>query len=420
MKLSHRSGRSVHPPTDVADARTVSLLVYQRAVKATDHLPPNDLVSPILGLFGEVGSLLAILKKKTREATAYTAFQTRILEELGDVLWYITCTASHAQLDISVLCQRSYNGPHDQIMTARSQLATWADVQCAHRTDDRQDLLTCIAFLAELSGTLVGHLRAGRLGRDREILSEHLVRILKALISTATAAHIDMDRAARRNLEKIFSRYPLDETYPTLADAEAPRGERLPRRFEILIEELEAMGKTYVVLTCNGVIVGDRLTDNKTAEDDYRFHDVFHIAYAVHLGWSPILRGLFRVKRKSVPALDENEDGARAGLIEEGISTFIFGRALERNLFEGLDSLDFDLLKLVQEFARGFEVERCALWQWERAILDGFKVFRELKLHRRGYVTADLESHTIEFRPLVHQADELPRQGASAAVPFPD
>src|SRR5262249_7137677 len=140
----------------------------------------------------------------------------------------------------------------------------------------------------------------------------------------------------------------------------------------------------YVIQTCNGVIVGDRLTDNKAEADDYRFHDVFHVAYAVHLGWSPILRGLFRVKRKSRPVLDENEDGARASLIEEGIATFIFGRALERNLFEGLDSLDFDLLKLVRGFVRGFESERCALWQWERAILDGYRMFRELKKHRRG------------------------------------
>ena len=99
-----------------------------------------------------------------------------------------------------------------------------------------------------------------------------------------------------------------------------------------------------------------------------------------------------------MPGVDENEDGARAGLIEEGVATFIFGRALEQNLFEDLEHLDFDLLKLVRGFVRGFEVERCALWQWERAILDGFKVYREFKKNRRGYVVADLVAHTIEFR----------------------
>jgi hypothetical protein len=101
--------------------------------------------------------------------------------------------------------------------------------------------------------------------------------------------------------------------------------------------------------------------------------------------------------RKRRAELDENEDGARASIIEEGISTFVFARALERNLFEGLDQLDYDLLKQIQVFARGFEVERCSPWQWEQAILDGFKVFRELKRFRHGWVIADLDSHTLNF-----------------------
>lgn len=53
---------------------------------------------------------------------------------------------------------------------------------------------------------------------------------------------------------------------------------------------------------------------------------------------------------------------------------------------------------MIQDFVRGFEPERCALWQWENAVLDGFRVFREFKQHRRGYVIADLEAHTLEFR----------------------
>jgi hypothetical protein len=112
-----------------------------------------------------------------------------------------------------------------------------------------------------------------------------------------------------------------------------------------------------------------------------------------------VLRSLFRLKRKSKPEIDENQDGARASLIEEGVSTFIFGRGLDRGLFEGAKQVDYDLLKLISQFVRGYEVERCALWQWERAILDGFSVFRDLKKHRRGYVDADLAMHTLVFRP---------------------
>jgi hypothetical protein len=48
--------------------------------------------------------------------------------------------------------------------------------------------------------------------------------------------------------------------------------------------------QTYVFLRRNGVNIGDRLTDNKLEKDDYRFHDVFHLANAAILGWSPVLR----------------------------------------------------------------------------------------------------------------------------------
>jgi hypothetical protein len=54
----------------------------------------------------------------------------------------------------------------------------------------------------------------------------------------------------------------------------------------------------------------------------------------------------------------------------------------------------------VRELVRGYEVEVRPLWQWERAILEGFRVFRELKSHRGGEVTIDLEKRSIAFEPL--------------------
>ena len=114
-----------------------------------------------------------------------------------------------------------------------------------------------------------------------------------------------------------------------------------------------------------------------------------------------MLRALFRVKRKSDAELDENEDGARAILIEEGISTWIFNHAHHhRSLFEGVEKLDYDLLKSVQQFVEGYQVQMCALWQWETAILKGFEVFRLMKHHRKGTIVADLEQHTIEFKEI--------------------
>ena len=43
----------------------------------------------LLGLFGEVGSLLSELKKKQRDRNSYLAYERSSLEETGDVLWYL-------------------------------------------------------------------------------------------------------------------------------------------------------------------------------------------------------------------------------------------------------------------------------------------------------------------------------------------
>ena len=65
-----------------------------------------------------------------------------------------------------------------------------------------------------------------------------------------------------------------------------------------------------------------------------------------------------------------------------------------------MNALDYGLLKAVHELVRGYEVEARPLWQWERAILEGFRVFRELKKHRGGAVTIDLDARSIAFEPL--------------------
>ena len=41
----------------------------------------------------------------------------------------------------------------------------------------------------------------------------------------------------------------------------------------------------YVQITLNDVVIGDALTDNAHIDDGYRFHDIFHFAYAAVLGW---------------------------------------------------------------------------------------------------------------------------------------
>lgn len=228
---------------------------------------------------------------------------------------------------------------------------------------------------------------------------------LAELAIACASFNLRIEDVARANLEKILSRWPGDEetVYHSPFDATAPEHERFPSEIRMVFEERGTPETGYVVQSLHGVFIGDRLTDNSNEPDDYRFHDVFHLAYVAFLGWSPVLRALLKRKRKSDAKKDENEDGARAMIIEEGIATWIFNHAKGHKFYVDAKpgALDYGVLKQIKSMVEGYEVEKCKLWQWEKAILTGFAVFRDLQKHRRGTVVVDVLQHTMHFEPLV-------------------
>ena len=66
---------------------------YLGVIEPTDKLPPDDLHPVLMGLFGEVGSIMATVKKHIREEAAYTGYRQAVEEEFGDALWYFTACA---------------------------------------------------------------------------------------------------------------------------------------------------------------------------------------------------------------------------------------------------------------------------------------------------------------------------------------
>ena len=205
-----------------------------------------------------------------------------------------------------------------------------------------------------------------------------------------------------KNLSKIFDRWPRVRAHLEPLDAGAEPDERLPRELSVDIFERQIGGQTYVFQRCNGLNIGDRLTDNAVEADDYRFHDVFHFAHVAVLTWSPVIRSLLRLKRKGDPKIDEVQDGARAILVEEGITTWIFGKATRLDFFDGVlpGQLSFDLLKHIREFVAGYEVDQIPLWVWEDAILQGYAAFRFLRQHRRGRLRVDMKNRRLSIEAL--------------------
>jgi NTP pyrophosphatase (non-canonical NTP hydrolase) len=386
-------------------AEALDLDHYQTRAQLTDRNPKQGNAGihfALLGLFGEVGGVLSELKKKQRDKDSYFAYRTSVTEEFGDALWYFANVASRANLKLAAIGQRAFRALGDWDSPAPNGMVCFEELQAGLELSDplvNDAAEAGLIGLAGKVGRLLDDVALGRIDGNRDALSAHLVEIFRALIRAANDSGINLAECARKNLEKTSGRWATTvREYGPLFDENEDPEEQLPRHIEMDIAERTSGKKTYVRLQCRGINIGDRLTDNKIEQDDYRFHDVFHLGYAAILGWSPVIRALFKVKRKSKPLIDETQDGARAVLIEEGVATWIFNHACRLNYFASISSLDYSLLKAIKELVTGYEVERLPLWQWEEAVLKGYEIFRFLREHRRGVVIADLRTHSLSFK----------------------
>lgn len=382
------------------------IIEYQNLAQKTDHLSEREagLSLPLLGLFGEIGSLVSEVKKKQRDPVAYLGYEHSVLEEFGDVLWYLGAVATRSNIELAELAMQLVPRSTHDLSIDRDSIA-FSDLQETEAqiswisTPTAQFERKLIRLSAEI-GLLMVDFDAGRFGKNRPALEGRLLSVLRALLEAAGDAGITLENAAGKNLAKIKDRWPDHRTYPTRLDARFPVQERFESKMTFEISEVCESGLMMSRLTKDGEAIGDVLSDNRQDDDDYRFHDVFHMSYAAVLGWSPTLRRLLKRKRKSDPLTDETQDGARAVLIEEGIATWIFNHAQRLEYFENLRTLDYSMLKSVREFVQGYEVDSSPLWCWEEAILQGFSAFRQVKENRGGRLTVDLENHLLKYEKL--------------------
>ncbi len=243
------------------------------------------------------------------------------------------------------------------------------------------------------------HLRDGdahRLFKDR--VGEELGDLLWYVANVASKFGLDLDDIAERNLAKVRARWSSPSATAPDLDSALPEGERLPRQMTVrLVEESGSAERPKVRLTINGEGIGSLLGDNAYDPDGYRFHDVFHLAYAAVLGWSPNLRAFLKRKRKSRPLLDEVEDGGRARIIEEGVSALVFDYARVHNFLEGIGEIDYRLLRTIKSMTSHLEVGQATAADWERAILEGFSVWRAVLANGGGEILVDLDARQIRY-----------------------
>lgn len=385
---------------------------YVRAARKTDRFVGESEESRYrkltFGYFGEIGSLLAALKKVRRDQLE-TTDKEQANVELGDALWYLVnlallCGVTAGQLGRAAsasLREVLGEGPRrTRGHVHLNELHALALVHERRLLNQRESLLRQAGSQA---GNLIGH-RFEDVQRLRASARQALFgTCLTQITLLCVSFKLRIGAVAGANLAKIFDRWPA-ESQPTYA-LPPPVGkpwEQFQPQFSVVFEERLVGGRAVVVQQIRGLNVGDPLTDNMLPNDGYRFHDVFHLAYAAHLGWSPVIRALLKLKRKSKPEIDENEDGARAIIIEEGIATWIFNDAKGRQYYRAISRgrLDLGILNQVRSMVQGFAIKDTPLWQWEIAILDGFAVFRKLLANKGGTVHVDLSNHTLRYERL--------------------
>jgi NTP pyrophosphatase (non-canonical NTP hydrolase) len=359
----------------------VNLDQYQTKAFATAQIDWNDARKrhiPTFGVIGELGSLTSELKKTLRDGKAYSDGARNLTEEFGDLLWYLGAIASRHQLPLQSLA--------DSVRSISVPRGAFGHIYA---------MVSAFAHLVTVVPDLGADLKSG----DRRRLARALSRALRAALLAIQRERMSLSSVLTQNIRKVTGVFGPEVTRPARCfDAGFPTYERLPRSLGVqFLERERGPGRLEVVLRTNGMNIGDRLTDNAKDDDGYRFHDAFHLAYAAVLGWSPVVRATFRCKRKSNAHVDEVQDGARAAIVEEAIAQTVFDYARGHSMLEGLDRIDNNILKLIQRMVRGLEVRRCALHEWQRAILIGYEAFRALKRNRGGWLILDAETQSLLY-----------------------
>jgi NTP pyrophosphatase (non-canonical NTP hydrolase) len=418
-------------------------------------------MASMLGLASETGSILDSHKRYLRDSIDLPANKEFLSEELGDLLWYIAAVATACDLkvrDIAIANLRRTRGLYKRDQTrekvpAATRIQDHPQTSAGPISNIVQDFseyqrkasqtsklnlrgpegpIAPMMGLASATGNILDFPKNNSqdidLTGNKKFFLKELGDLLWYTSAVATACDLDLGVIAETNITRAHDLYtipiqPLAELFdilPTFDDASEPT-ECFPRLMIVGFEEravpngppvaqqkiveaqpyafpngpIRRSGKLQGFKI--GVPLGQSTTDNTRHGDGYRYHDAIHLAFVAVLGWSPTIRALLRLKRKSKINTDRNEDGARAIFTEEGLAAVLSRLAPRRMGFLGENTVDGQVIATAKAVVQDLESESLPGWLWRRAISQGFNAMRELDLNKGGYLKVDLDNRELTY-----------------------
>lgn len=416
-------------------------------VRLADSSDTAHELVPMLGLGAHVGELLLAHQRYLSESLVAETSKGMIGRELGMVLRWSALLAHVNGLTLNAIARanlikvderaRSLSFPGVAalpVQNATLSLAAYAEL--AAETDqeisagvDPLSLSVPMLGLAGEAGNLLVQMKK-RYRRDSKIddwpsfVGIELGDLLWYTATVARHAGLGLEEVGERDLERATRSSSLstdDSGRKSSFDDGFPEIERVPRQLHLRFQERMVEQQAVVTMTLLaavpnafpdgpiprgggkfqgfkvGHVLGDAVTDNSRRVDAYRYHDAIHFGFLAVLGWSPNLRGLLELKRKSNKFIDETQDGARAVFAEEGIAAILAKQATLSHQFESPSLVPEDLLDFIALVVEDLEVSDLPYRLWREAISQGFTVMHQLSEAGGGYVLADLDVRTLQY-----------------------
>ncbi|MGB3456526.1 MAG: hypothetical protein WBA35_09215 [Litorimonas sp.] len=320
------------------------------------------------GLFSEVGSVIATLKKADlldpsleNGNIGRSLLRGELREEIGDALWYVVMLAKVVRAiegdpraddifsaDIEKLQNELSGSRYEQKrIQARLGEAKVSDFLSAARnylegertldgyqTSAKETARTkgsdlrevCVAVLQQLTAQLAREmLPEVEHALNHEVYPKDTVDALGEIVwhlsALASLYEIDLSESVGVAMRKAEFRN-LSEIDTPCHDFAFPEDERFPETMKFRFRDIgEGVSEVSWRIDGEWRPMGNELEDNHIEDDAYRFHDVMHLSFIVFLGWSPVFRKFMGLKRNTpVTGFDESvQDGGRAKVLEESL-----------------------------------------------------------------------------------------------------